>query len=133
MLAHRPSGRRHAAALALVGALPLVACNETPRDQLFISSTTIVGIDASVDTTRQSGRVQIGYDRYFLTWIPQVVRQEDNGIEVMSALNCTKMEVGSLALRKFDESLATGVAAQKFSPRLAESGPGSRYFDCFSN
>jgi hypothetical protein len=128
MLAHRRVGRR-TAALAAALALPLAACTEA-QEKLYLSSTTVLGIDASVNTTRQSGRVQIGYDRYFVTWVPQGV-QADRGTEIMAALNCTKVVVGSLALRRFDESLATGEAAKKFAKQLSESAPSSDYFDCF--
>lgn len=132
MLAHRHSRRRFGAALTAVLALPLAACFEA-QEKLYVSSTTVLGLDASVNTARTSSRIQLGYDRYFVTWVPQAVTQEDAGVEVMSALNCTEVAVGSLALKKFDESLATGLAAKNFSKQLTGNGAGNRYFDCFNN
>lgn len=133
MLAHRHPRRRLGAALAAVLALQLAAC---AQDRLYISSTTVLGLDASVNTARTAGRVQFGYDRYFVTWIPQTVSQDDKekekAREAMSALNCTQATVGNLSLKKFEESLATGVAATHFAAQLAKDRDGSPYFECFT-
>jgi hypothetical protein len=132
MLANRHSRQRFVTALAAVLVLPLAACPEA-QEQLYISSNTVLGVDASVNTARTSGRVQLGYDRYFVTWVPQTVKQDGEAREVMSALNCTEVTFGSLALLGFEESLATGVAAQNFSRQLAADATGNAYFECFHN
>lgn len=107
----------------------------TPK--LVISSTTVIGLDATVNTARTAGHVQLGYDRYFVTWIPQTVPEIDHvdgvdikGQEAMSSLNCTDVTVSGLTLTKFDESLATGRAARLFASRLIQDDK-SIYFTCF--
>lgn len=129
MLAYRNPRRRLGVALAVTLALQLAACTQ---DRLYVSSTTVLGLDASVNTARTAGRVQLGYDRYFVTWVPQTVEQTDGGREVMSALNCTEIIVSGLALKKFDESLATGIAATNFAKQLNEES-AAKYFDCFTD
>ena len=129
MLAYRNPRRRLGVALAVTLVLQLAACTQ---DRLYVSSTTVLGLDASVNTARTAGRVQFGYDRYFVTWVPQTVEQTDGGREVMSALNCTEIIVSGLALKKFDESLATGIAATNFAKQLKEES-AAKYFDCFSD
>ena len=129
MLAHQYPRECLRTALASVLALCLAACAGSP-EKLYISSTTMLGLDASVNTARTSGRIQFGYDRYFVTWVPQSVAEDGTAREVMSALNCTEVTVGDLSLKKFEESLATGVAAQKFAAQLAKGD--NPYFDCFS-
>ena len=76
MLAYRNPRRRLGVALAVTLALQLAACTQ---DRLYVSSTTVLGLDASVNTARTAGRVQFGYDRYFVTWVPQTVEQTDGG------------------------------------------------------
>ncbi len=129
MLAYRNPRRRLGTALAGALALQLAACTQ---DRLYVSSTTVLGLDASVNTARSAGRVQFGYDRYFVTWVPQTVEQKDGGREVMSALNCTEVVVSGLALKKFDESLATGIAATNFAKHLKDERAAA-YFDCFTD
>lgn len=87
MLAYRPPRRRLGTALAAVLALQLASC---AQGKLYISSTTVLGLDASVNTARTAGHIQFGYDRYFVTWVPQTVKQDGDAREVMSALNCTE-------------------------------------------
>ena len=129
MLAYRNPRRRLGVALAVTLVLQLAACTQ---DRLYVSLTTVLGLDASVNTARTTGRVQLGYDRYFVTWVPQTVEQMDGGREVMSALNCTEIIVSGLALKKFDESLATGIAATNFAKQLNEES-AAKYFDCFTD
>jgi hypothetical protein len=131
MLAYRHPRRRLGAAIAAVLALQLAACAGV-QEKLYISSTTTLGLDASVNTARTAGHLQFGYDRYFVTWVPQTVRQEGDAHEVMSALNCTEVTVGNLTLKKFEESLATGVAATNFARQLAKDRGGDQYFECFT-
>jgi hypothetical protein len=126
MLADRNPSRRLWSALAVAGSLSLAGCAAAP-DRLYISSTTLLGLDASVNTARTAGHVQFGYDRYFVTWVPQSVKDGD-GHEVMSALNCTHVVVGGLMLKKFEESLATGKAALNFANAVDGD---SEFFDCF--
>ncbi|MGH8655870.1 MAG: hypothetical protein ACREYE_28465 [Gammaproteobacteria bacterium] len=130
MLAHRHPQRRLGTALAAVLALQLAACAGT-QEKLYISSTTVLKLDASVNTARTAGHIQFSYDRYFVTWVPQSVKQDGGALEVMSALNCTEVTVGDLTLKKFEESLATGVAATKFARQLKDAS-GNPWFECFT-
>jgi hypothetical protein len=131
MLAHRHPQRRLGAALAAVLALHVAACAGV-QEKLYISSTTVLGLDASINTARTAGHIQFGYDRYFVTWVPQTVKRDGDAREVMSALNCTEVTVGDLALKKFEESLATGVAATHFARQLEEDASSNSYFECFT-
>jgi hypothetical protein len=131
MLANRYPRQHFGAALATLLAIPLAAC--FGQDKLYISSTTVLGLDASVNTARTAGHVQLGYDRHFVTWVPQTVSKEKGAREVMSALNCTEVVVSGLTLTKFDESLATGTAAILFAQKIAESQNSTPYFECFTD
>jgi hypothetical protein len=117
------------ATAALIVGLAVSGC---AGDRLLISSSTVIGIDANLDTTRTAGRVQIGFDRYFVAWLPQTV-QESGGVEAMSALNCTDVIYGTLTIKKFDESLATGRAAVLFAKAIANSQVDAALFDCFAS
>lgn len=129
---HPPSLAR----LLLIGAILmptfLVGCTDVGQ-RLYISSNTVVGLDVIINTARNSGRVQFGYDRYFVTWVPQSVPvpNEPGAKEVMAALNCTELTVGDLAIKKFEESLATGVAAEKFAEMMGKSEKPVHLFECF--
>lgn len=96
-------------------------------DQLYVGSDTVLGIAVGYNSAREAGRIDIGYDRHFVTWIPQSVPQEE-GEEAMSVLGCTQVKIGNLNLQKFQESLATGKAAAKFAEALKDD---SSYFSCF--
>ena len=100
-------------------------------DQLYVGSDTVLGIAVGYNAAREAGRVDIGYDRHFVTWIPQSVTAPDSvppGREVMSVIGCTELNVGSLSLQGFHESLAIGKAAEAFAARLKDS---AAYFPCF--
>ncbi len=102
-------------------------------DQLYIGSDTVLGIAVGYNTTREAARVDIGYDRHFVTWIPQSVEltgDEDGPKEAMSVIGCTHVRIGSLNLQKFQESLATGKAAEDFSKSLKDN---SSYFPCYQS
>ena len=122
------AGAGACAALALLPVI-LAGCAGEQK-KLYISSDTILGLDASVNTVRESGSVRIGYDRYFLTWVPQSVpdEQDPDAREVMSALNCTRVTIGDLVLKEFQESLATGRAAREF---IQNADTQHKYFACF--
>ncbi len=132
MLANRYPRQHFGAALATLLAIPLAACMGM-QEKLYISSTTVLGLDASVNTARTAGHVQLGYDRYFVTWVPQTVTKEKGAREVMSALNCTEVVVSGLTLTKFDESLATGTAAILFAKKIASTQSNTSYFECFTD
>jgi hypothetical protein len=50
--------------LVLIASAGLAACGEPT--QLYIAHNTVIGLDAAVDTNRQSGRLLFGYDRQFI-------------------------------------------------------------------
>lgn len=134
MLAHRHLLHEFRAAVVIILVIQLTACMGM-QDRLYISSTTVLGLDASVNTARTAGRVQLGYDRYFVTWVPQMAPEGNAPPEVMSALNCTEVTVNGLTLTGFEESLATGEAAIQFAKALAnEEQTGKKaYFHCFTD
>lgn len=112
-------------------------------NQLYIANTTKLGINASLNTTRQAGSIGLGYDRYFVTWVPRSVDQSDASPDgdpaadktrdVMSVLACSRLEVDGLNIKEFDETLATGEAARIFAAALKEekSSAVTDYFRCF--
>ncbi len=101
-------------------------------DQLYIGSDTVLGIAVGYNTAREAARVDIGYDRHFVTRIPQSVQEKgappESGKEAMSVVGCTHLKIGQLSLQNFSETLATGLAAQTFATAL-QSNP---YFKCFN-
>ncbi|QNT68310.1 hypothetical protein [Defluviicoccus vanus] len=117
------------ALLAAVPAFWLGGCAE----QLYVGSDTVLGIAVGYNTAREAARVDIGYDRHFVTWIPQSVPVTDaagSGREAMSVIGCTEVKIGNLNLQKFQESLAIGKAAEDFAKKL-ENNP--LYFPCYKH
>ncbi len=112
-------------------------------NQLYIANTTKLGINASLNTTRQAGSIGLGYDRYFVTWVPRSVDRSDASPDadpavgatrdVMSVLACSRLEVDGLNIKEFDETLATGEAARIFAAALKDehSSAITDYFRCF--
>lgn len=111
----------------------LLALGGCSGDKLYIGSDTVLGIAIGYNTAREAARVDIGYDRHFVTWIPRSVAEADDGgskvKEAMSVLGCTNLQIGNLSLQGFEESLATGVAARTFAKKINESN----YFRCFAS
>ena len=111
-------------------------------DQLYVGSDTVLGIAVGYNTAREAGRIDIGYDRHFVTWVPQSVAVQDTATpgpkersqersqerEAMSVIGCTELKIGSLSLQGFHESLAIGKAAEAFAAKLRDS---AAYFPCF--
>ncbi|MBN9560088.1 MAG: hypothetical protein J0H14_05080 [Alphaproteobacteria bacterium] len=129
----------HSALIALV-AFVLIGCQ--PR-AVYVASDTVVGLNANVNTARNSGSLQFGYDRHFATVIPRAVdlaqgasdiglQAPGQGREVMAVLGCSEVEVKGIFLSKFVENLATGRAARNYATKLAGSGKNpDSFFACF--
>jgi hypothetical protein len=122
--------------LGSVMALTLVGCEPT---QLYIAHNTVVGLDASVNAERTSGRLLVGYDRQFIALAPKAVRpsRRDGDEEVhpsardaMSALSCTDVEVKGIFLTRYSERLATGLAARDAADEL-KSDADALFADCW--
>ena len=109
--------------LGLIGSTGLAACGEPT--QLYIAHNTVVGLDAAVDTNRQSGRLLFGYDRQFIALAPKSVSHQPDPDhhdpvcdpegaecrEAMAALSCSEVVVEGIFLTRFRDRLATGTAA----------------------
>ena len=143
--------------LALIASTGLIACGEPT--QLYIAHNTVVGLDAAVDTNRQSGRLLFGYDRQFIALAPKSVPHKQNSEfpdvvcdapdakchEAMAALSCNEVEVRGIFLTRFKDNLATGTAATKAATTIKKAaddlvkGTGSQqeqsaipaFFDCW--
>lgn len=117
--------------------LMLLAGCENMSNQLYIANTTKLGINASLNTTRQAGSIGLGYDRYFVAWVPRSVEQTEDGQakDVMSVLACSRLVVNGLNIDEFDESLATGQAAVTFAEELKKDASIAKtdYFRCFTD
>jgi hypothetical protein len=112
--------------------------------QLYVASDTVLGLNANVNTARDSGRFQFGYDRYFATVIPRSadvangindtgLTGGEQGREVMAIIGCSDVEVSGIFLSKFVESLATGRAARGYAKQLADNPPNAASsFACFN-
>jgi hypothetical protein len=116
--------------------LVLAACQNAGQ-QLYVAHDTKLGIDASYNTAMTSGSIDLGYDRRFVTWVPQSVEINgvgDNAKEAMSVIACSRLQVGAISILYYDESMATGRAAKMFAQQL-KNGQGvvaKDYFECFS-
>ncbi len=107
---------RISAALAAI-IIGLTGCT---AENLFVTHRTVVGVNASVNADQTKGHLTVGYKRGFFTIAPKSV-ETDDGIEAMSVLSCSELEVDGIRLSKFVEQLATGKAAQIFAKKLAET------------
>lgn len=133
MLKHRSTIGLVLAALAV-----LPGCE---ANQLYLAHRAVVGINAGVNPEQTEGTLLIGYDRAFATVIPRSVPVDPTkggGNDAMSALVCSELAVDGITVRRYTESLATGLAAVKFAKALAAPGtPPSEaarikdFFDCF--
>lgn len=110
---------KHSALAALSVTATIFGCSTD--NHVHIASDTSLGINGTLDSTRTSGKVVIGYDRKFYAYIPQASPKED----VMSAYNCTNIVIDGIKVKKFNEQLATGAAAKK----LVEDIPASGNYD----
>ncbi len=105
--------------LALSATLGLTGC--ATSDHMFVASDTSLGVNGNINSTRTSGKVMIGYDRKFIAYIPQ----KTEGGDAMSAFNCTSLEITGITVKKFNERLATGEAAQMLVRGLPATGAGN--------
>jgi hypothetical protein len=128
------------AGLIVLAALAVAGCQP---GQLYVASDTVLGLNANVNTARDSGRFQFGYDRYFGTVIPRStdipngtndtgLAGSEQGREVMAIIGCSDVEVSGIFLSKFVESLATGRAARGYARQLAANPSNANApFGCF--
>lgn len=126
-----PIAARIVAAAAL--ALSLAACEPT---NLYVTHTTVLGVNGAMNADQSSGHLIIGYDRKFAAIVPTSV-PTDQGTEAMSVLSCSDLKVDGIFLAGFTEYLATGEAAQLFADAVAnqtdaeKSRAMSQLFDCY--
>jgi hypothetical protein len=116
--------------------LSLGACQNTEQ-QLYVAHDTKLGIDASYNAAMTAGSIDLGYDRRFVTWVPQSVEiygGDNSAKEAMSVIACSMLQVGALSILYYDESMATGQAAKMFAQQLraAQGIVATDYFKCFS-
>ena len=122
--------------LVLASVLAVGGCEAR---QLYISHDTVIGLNASVNTERTSGKLLFGYDRQFGVLIPKSVdvgeSKDGESREAMSVLSCSQVRVDGITLARFVEHLATGEAAKNFATALAEnpSEVNLGFFDCFES
>ena len=102
-------------AAALGACIVLGACS---TDNLYVAHDTVVGVNAALDSQRGSGRVMIGYNRNFGTYVPKSVHHP-NGKEAMSVLSCSELRVSGIWLAEFTEYLGTGEAAAIYAKNVA--------------
>jgi hypothetical protein len=114
--------------VGLIAGLGLTACGTA---NLYIAHDTVVGLNAVVDSQRTSGRLSIGYDRNFGTYVPAAVPAQDGsgGKEAMSVVSCSELKVKGIWLSNFTEYLGTGEAAERFAAAVSKGGQ-SEVFDC---
>ena len=119
--------------LAWIAGLPALAllwgCEPT---QLYVGATTVVGLNAAMNTEQTAGHLKIGYDRTFVTVVPKSVPVPEGGREAMAVLSCSDLEVTGIFITGFREYLATGKAAMNYGgPVQPASGqPGDRRRSC---
>jgi hypothetical protein len=114
---------------------PLGSCQNFEQ-KLYVAHDTKLGIDASYNAAMTAGSIDLGYDRRFVTWVPRSVEIDDDdpdAKEVMSVIACSTLQVGALSILYYDESMATGRAANMFAHRLKEHDGivAKDYFKCF--
>jgi hypothetical protein len=105
--------RSHAWIAGLPALALLWGCEPT---QLYVGATTVLGINAAMNTEQTAGHLKIGYDRTFVTVVPKSVPlQGEPGREAMAVLSCSEVEVTGIWLTGFREYLATGKAAMNYA------------------
>ena len=92
-----------------------------PGKQVYVASDTSLGLIGSMNTAQTAGKMQVGYDRTFVSLVPKKTRDGD----AMSTYNCTHLEIKGLRIAKFHERIATGQAAKAIATSLAAQGSGS--------
>lgn len=118
--------------LGLMASVTLAACGQPT--QLYVAHNTVIGLDAAVDTNRQSGRLIFGYDRQFITLAPKAVPCEEDGAncrEAMAALSCNEVVVEGVFLTRFKDRLATGKAAVEAAEAIKKKPEIATLFDCW--
>jgi hypothetical protein len=118
-------------------ALTLAALAACEPNQLYMATHAVVGVNAGVNPEQTTGSLLIGYDRTFATVIPRSVNTTGSSHEAMSALVCSELGIAGITIRRYTESLATGVAAKAFAKALASpEKTGAKvkdFFDCFTD
>jgi len=118
--------RSHAWIAGLPALALLWGCEPT---QLYVGATTVVGLNAAMNTEQTAGHLKIGYDRTFVTIVPKSVPAPEGGREAMAALSCSDLEVTGIFITGFREYLATGRAAMNyaalFNPHPEDPATGS--------
>lgn len=106
--------------------LPLLGGGCTSLEkQLYIASDTSLGVNGAVNTAQTAGKIVIGYDRKFVTVVPKMNPNAES--DVMSAYNCTHVEIKGLRISKFRERLASGEAATNLVSNMRN---GNAVADC---
>ena len=138
--------------MQLVLRLAALACAITlltgcEPNQLYLTTHTVVGVNAQVNPDQSSGHLVIGYDRTFATVMPRSVEGKKAGTtDAMTALACSSVWVKGITIKRYSESIATGEAAETFARNLtvnADATGGAQataadrkaalkdFFDCF--
>jgi hypothetical protein len=123
--------------LAVLSACAVTVLAGCEANQLYITSHTVVGVNAAVNPELTQGWLVVGYDRTFATVIPRSVKTQDKDTkaekqEAMTSIACSNLTVNGITIKRFTESIATGEAARTFAENLG--GPDARlvkdFFDC---
>jgi hypothetical protein len=128
--------RRPLALLSACAATVLAACEP---NQLYLVSHTVVGVNAQVNPDQTSGTLVVGYDRTFATIMPRSV--PNNGSQdAMTSVACSSLWVKGITIKRYNESIASGEAADKFSKHLADNATAGAeatsikdFFGCYKN
>jgi hypothetical protein len=126
--------------LALLSACAVTVLAGCEPNQLYITSRTVVGVNAAVNPELTQGAIFVGYDRAYATVIPRSVKTQDERTkaqkqEAMTSLACSRLAVEGITIRYFTESIATGEAARKFAENLGNTNIRNveDFFDCFKD
>ncbi len=137
--------------LASLSACAITLLTGCEPNQLYLTSHTVVGVNAQVNPDQSSGYLVIGYDRTFATVMPRSVQVKDaqgkdtGTTDAMTALACSSVWVKGITIKRYSESIATGDAAQTFAKKLTANAVGTDaqitaadrkaalkdFFDCF--
>ena len=96
---------------ALATTLVITGCDNVWQTA-YIASNTVVGVNAAVSGSRQTGALIIGYDRDFATVIPTYVNNATGRREVMRVRGCSGMKTEGINLVRYADVIATGQYAR---------------------
>jgi hypothetical protein len=127
--------------LALPSACALALLTGCEPNQLYLTTHTVIGVNARVNPDQSAGYLVIGYDRTFAAVMPRSVEVKDGQgkdagttdgttrrvqnkeagptTDAMTALACSSVWVSGVTIKRYNEAIATGDAAQKFAQKLA--------------